>query len=173
MKKITSLLLLLCSFAVLSQVSDRANEYISASEVPELVKKSHEANFPNTFIKEWYVDRGLSAVDKKPVRYRTEFSDTGNSNTRFATYLPNGDLFYHTKFYQPNNIPSSIVLKTRSEFNNYEMEYAEFITMYNPKREIYRVKLRDQSLVQMVYYSIDGIRIPESQLPEEMLVFKL
>lgn len=172
MKKITFLFFLLIGFTTLSQEAIREPEYISEAEVPDLVKRSHDMNFPNSFIKDWFVDRGLRAGDTKAVYFRSEFSNDGNTNSRFATYLPNGVLFYQSQFYKANNIPSPIVIQTRAEYNGYEIEHADFITLYNPKREIYRVKLRDRALVQMAYFTIDGIPIPKNDLPEELLVFK-
>mgnify|MGYP003640337069 FL=1 len=80
-------------------------------------------------------------------------------------------LFFHSEFLDPDNVPSEILLKTRSEFDDSEVEHVHFITMFNPKREIYRVKVRDQALVEMVYYTVNGVKIPKNELPEELLVF--
>ncbi|WP_432411049.1 hypothetical protein [Rasiella sp. SM2506] len=173
MKKITlwvACLLFICT--IKAQETLLENDPIPNAEVPELVRKSQEANFPSSYVRAWSIDRGVTAGDDKPVSYRATFSDTGGTNSEYATYLPNGMLFFHSQFLESNTIPSNIILQTRSEFDMYEIEHADFITMYNPKREIYRVKVRDQALVQMVYYTVDGIKIPKQDLPEELLVFK-
>lgn len=173
MKKITlwvACLLFVCT--VKAQETPIENDPIPNAEVPELIRKSQETNFPNGYVREWSIDRGLTAGDDEPVRYMSTFSETGGTRNMYATYLPNGMLFYQSQFLEPNNIPSNIVLQTRAEFDSYEIEYADFITLYNPKREIYRVKVRDQALVQVAYYTVDGIKIRKQDLPEEMLVFK-
>ncbi|MAZ73833.1 MAG: hypothetical protein CMC70_11885 [Flavobacteriaceae bacterium] len=173
MKKITLwVICLLFVVAMKAQETPLNNNPIPTSEVPELVRKSQETNFPYGYVREWSIDRGLTAGDDVPVRYMSTFSESGSTNNHFATYLPNGMLFYHSEFMQPDLLPSNILQQTRTEFDSYEVEHADFITMYNPKREIYRVKVRDQALVQMAYYTVDGIKIPKKDLPEELLVFK-
>ncbi len=173
MKKITLwVACLLFSILMTAQIPTIENTRISTTEVPEPVQTSQEANFPNGFVKSWSVNRGLTAGDDVPIRYTATYSNSGETTSDMATYLPNGMLFHTSKFMQPDLIPSKITLKTRSEFRDFEIEHADLITMYNPKREIYRVKIRDQARVQMVYYTIDGIQIPKKNLPEELLVFK-
>lgn len=173
MKKITiCFICLLTFFTSMAQETPLESDPISSAEVPERVRKSQQTNFPNSYVRTWAVDRGLTAGDDAPVRYTSTFSETGGTNNSFATYLPNGVLFYHSQFLKPDLLPANIILQTRSEFDSFEIEHADFITLYNPKREIYRVKVRDQALVQMVYYTVDGVKIPKKDLPEELLVFK-
>jgi hypothetical protein len=173
MKNITILLISLFTFSLVqAQETPTESNPIPSAEVPELVRKSQETNFPYGYVREWSIDRGLTAGDDAPVRYMATFSETGGTRNHSATYLPNGMLFYHSAFLQPNNIPSEILMQTRTDFDSYEVEHVNLITMYNPKRQIYRVKVRDQALVQMAYYTIDGVKIPKKDLPEELLVFK-
>ncbi len=173
MKKITLwVACLLFVFTINAQETPLENNLIPTEEVPEIVRQSQEKNFPLAYVREWSIDRGLTAGDDEPVRYMSTFSETGGTRNNAATYLPNGMLFYHSVFFEPNNIPSNIILKTRAEFDDFEVEHADFITLYNPKREIYRVKLRDQARVRMSYYTVDGIKIPKKDLPRELLVFK-
>tara|TARA_A100000171_G_scaffold53051_1_gene75887 strand:- start:1809 stop:2333 length:525 start_codon:yes stop_codon:yes gene_type:complete len=173
MKKITLLLLSLFVF-ITSPAQDASfeNDSILDTEIPELVIKSQETNFPYGYVREWSIDRSKIAGSDEPLRYRSTFSETGGTNNHYATYLPNGMLFYHSQFLEPNNIPSNIVLQTNAQFDNYTIENADLITMYNPERKIYRVKVRDQALVQMAYFTVDGVQIPKKDLPEELLVFK-
>lgn len=173
MKKITLLLsCMLYSLVNFAQLPTVENTRISTAEVPEIVRASQETNYPTGFVKSWSVDRGLTAGDDEPVRYQAIFSTSGETNSNFATYLPNGMLFYTSQFLQPNLIPSKIIIKTRSEYDAYEIEHADLITLYEPKREVYRLKIRDQARVKMVYYTMDGMPIPRKNLPEELLVFK-
>ena len=173
MKKITLVLLcLLVSFMTNAQEASFENDSILDTEIPELVVRSQETNFPYGFVRAWDIDRSTITGSNEPLRYRSTFSETGGTKNHYATYLPNGMLFYHSEFLEPNNIPSNIVLQTNAEYDNYKIESADFITMYNPKREIYRVKVRDQALVQMAYFTVDGVQIPKKDLPEELLVFK-
>ncbi|MAY53251.1 MAG: hypothetical protein CMC75_08330 [Flavobacteriaceae bacterium] len=173
MKKITFLLLsLIITVSLTAQDASLEFDPIATAEVPSEVIMSHNTNFPNGFVRSWAVNRGLSATDRIPERYQAVFSDGGGTNSHTATYLPNGMLFFHSEFLDPDNIPSEILLQTRSEFDDSEVEHVHFITMFNPKREIYRVKVRDQALVEMVYYTVNGMKIPKNELPEELLVFK-
>lgn len=136
-----------------------------------MVLKSQESNFPEGYVTAWSIERGLTAGNDEPIRYISAFSETGGTRNHFATYLPNGMLFYHSEFLQPDNIPSPILMKTRAEFDMFEVEHADFITLYNPKRELYRVKVRDHALVKMAYFTVDGIKIPQQNLPEELSDF--
>ena len=172
MKKITTLMLVFCCLLATAQESTFEHEYIAEAEVPALVKQSQQLNFPNGFVTDWFIERGLTAGDDAPVHYRSKFSEDGGNDTHAATYLPNGMLFFHSEFLQANNIPSDILIRSRAEYDAFEIQHADFITLFNPKREIYRVKLRDQALVQMAYYTIDGMPIEKNELPEELLVFK-
>jgi len=172
--KIITLLLFCLSISMASnaQVTSLENDTILTTEIPELVKKSQETNFPYGFVREWSIDRGTTIGNAAPLSYRATFSENSSTHNKYATYLPNGMLFYQSEFLEPELIPSNIVVKTNAEFDNYTIENANLITMFNPKREIYSVKVRDQAMVQMAYFTIDGVQIPMKDLPEELLVFK-
>ena len=173
MKKIT---LLLCSLYIAgimtAQETPLNNDPIPEAEVPQVVLASQKANFPDGYVNEWFIDRGLTAGDDAPVRYISQFGDSFSTNTHFATYLPNGMLFYDAKFLETAIIPSDIMIQVRKAFDDYEVENARLFTLYEPKRQIYQVKLRNQAYIQMAYYSIDGRPIPKKELPEALLVFK-
>ncbi|RDK87296.1 hypothetical protein [Marinirhabdus gelatinilytica] len=172
MKQITLLVFTLFSISCFSQDLPRETSAISTNEVPQNVRDSQELNFPNSYVREWHVDRGLTATDSVPERYMSKFSFDGGTSNQFATYLPNGMLFFHSKFLQDDEIPSNILMKTRAEYDKFEIQHADFITLYNPKRQLYKVKLRDQTRIQNAYYTVDAISIPKKNLPEELLVFK-
>lgn len=149
-----------------------AYNLVATSEVPEVVRTAQENQFPDGYVKEWHVDKGLTATDDEPVRYKSVFSETGGTFTIEATYIPNGMLVYHSEFMRPNRIPSHILIKVREEYDRFEVIHANFITVVDPKFQLYQVELRDQGRLQLAHYTLDGAKIPKAQLPEALLVFK-
>jgi hypothetical protein len=147
-------------------------ELIPTAEVPEQVRKSQEDHFPGAYVRNWELDRGLTAGDDEPVRYMSSFTNNQTTYNHMATYLPNGMLVYHSEFLPENVMPSQILMKVREDYDRFEVDHADLITLLDPKRQIYRVKLRDRALVKMAYYSLDGIPIPKNRLPEALLIFK-
>ncbi|WP_339831821.1 hypothetical protein [uncultured Altibacter sp.] len=173
MKKITILFYTLCVAGLLNaQETPLNNAPVPEAEVPQVVRTSQKANFPDGYVSSWFIDRGLTAGDDAPVRYISQFGDSFSTNTHFATYLPNGMLFYDAKFLEAAIIPSDIMLQVRKAYDDYEVVHAKLFTLYEPKRQIYQVKLRNQAYIQMAYYTIDGRPIPKKELPEALLVFK-
>jgi hypothetical protein len=71
----------------------------------------------------------------------------------------------------PENIPETVRLKVQYDYKDYEVDHANFLTVYSPKREIYEVRVRDRALVRQAYYDVNGVRIDENTLPVEVILF--
>lgn len=126
--------------------------------------------FPGGFISEWQLQKGFDATDDKAVRYISKFEQEGNPGSS-ASYLPNGTLIFHSEYMQAENIPETVRLKLQFDYKDFEVDYADFVTVYVPKREIYRVHLRKDIAVKHAFYDINGNQIPEESLPVEIILF--
>ena len=161
------LLLILCvglSFSVKSQ--QLKTEFISSSEVPEVVLKAQEFSFPNMYVESWHIpDENILDTPLFICQYKNR-TETGYK----AYYAENGFLLFHTKFLTEVELPETVLLKITAEFDDSEIQNGYFITISEPRQELYRVNVRDGFEVRSMYYSINGIEIPKNSLPNELLL---
>jgi len=143
---------------------------IAESDVPQEVLTNQDTLFPGGFISEWQLQKGFKATDTTAVRYISKFEQKGNPGSS-ASYLPDGTLIFHSEYMQAESIPETVRLKLQFDYKNFEVDYADFITVYLPKREIYRIRLRDQTALKHAFYDINGNQIPEKSLPIEIVLF--
>ncbi|MAN59184.1 MAG: hypothetical protein CMC08_05035 [Flavobacteriaceae bacterium] len=143
---------------------------IPEAEVPQVVLDTQAYFFPSAFITEWQKEEGFDANEDDAVRYIAKFERDGKAGFS-ASYLPSGELIFQNQYMPPENIPETVRLKLQFEFKNFEIDHANFLTVYSPKREIYEVRIRENALVQQAYYDINGNRIDKSTLPPEVILF--
>lgn len=143
---------------------------IPESEVPQVVLDNHSYFFPTAFIKEWQKQEGFDANEEEAVRYISRFERNGKPGFS-ASFLPTGELIFQSQFMPPETIPETVLLKLQYDFRDYEIDHANFLTVYSPKREIYEVRVRDRALVKQAYYDINGVRVEKNTLPPEVVLF--
>ncbi len=170
MRKITILVfsLLIC-FITYSQDVNNNVHYVAQSEVPQPVLDRQEALFPTNFVSEWQVQEMDGMQNAENIRYIAKFEEDGRPGFS-ASYLPNGMLIFNSEFMPSEIIPAKVRLKIDSDYKDYTIRHADFITFYNPKREIYMIKLLDEINVNYVFYNTAGNKVPKDSLPEEILL---
>ncbi|MCH2490756.1 MAG: hypothetical protein MK211_11460 [Flavobacteriales bacterium] len=168
---ITSIIFFLsCTVGINGQIADRTQSTIPESEVPEAVFMNQQELFPDGFITEWQLQRDFDMADSDAVRYIAKFTEASNPGFS-ASYLPTGELIFYSQFMQAVELPETIQLRTRSDFGDFQIDSANFITVFNPKREIYRIRLRDNNRLKHAYYTINAAPIAEESLPLELRLF--
>lgn len=170
MKSIFTLFLLntLILFSANAQDLNTSKHFIAESKVPQAVILKQRELFPSNFVTEWEVQELNKMQDAPNIRYIAKFEKDNRSGFS-ASYLPEGLLIFHTEFMPAEIIPAEVRLKVRSEYKDFLIQSADFISLRNPKREIYLVKLLNSSLMQFAFYDTVGNEIPKSNLPVEIL----
>ncbi len=170
MRNIFTLLLsiLFIAFTYAQDVNDNVR-FIPQSEVPKAVLERQEALFPTNFISEWQVQEIDGMQNASNIRYIAKFEEDGRPGFS-ASYLPNGMLIFNSEFTPSEIIPSSVRLKVTSDYKDYTVHATEFITFYNPKREIYMIKLLDEYRMRYAFYNTIGNEIHKEELPVEILL---
>jgi hypothetical protein len=143
---------------------------IPEAEVPQAVLDNQIYFFPNAIVTEWQKQEGFDANEEDAVRYISSFRRDGRAGFS-ASYLPTGELIFQSQYMPPENIPETVRLKVQYDYKDYEVDHANFLTVYSPKREIYEVRVRDRALVRQAYYDVNGVRIDENTLPVEVILF--
>ncbi|MBT0609149.1 hypothetical protein [Aequorivita echinoideorum] len=171
MKKITLLVtvLILCPF-IWAQNSARLFETVSETDVPPIVVDAQSYLFPNSFVDEWKLQRD-TANKQLPIRYISKFRMDGQDGYT-ASYLDEGTPIFHSQFMMAQNIPETVLLKAQYDQEQYEIVSADFMTLYATNLEVYRVKLRDNAMEKRFFYDINGNKIAEESLPEELILFE-
>ncbi len=166
MKTTLTLLLsiLFIAFTYAQDVNDNVR-FIPQSEVPKVVLERQETLFPTNFISEWQVQEIDGMQNSSNIRYIAKFEEDGRPGFS-ASYLPNGELIFNSEFTPSEILPTSIRLKINGDYKDYALHAAEFITFYNPKREIYMVKLLDGTRMQYAFYNTIGNKIEKDNLPD-------
>tara|TARA_R100001369_G_scaffold54031_2_gene80888 strand:+ start:478 stop:1002 length:525 start_codon:yes stop_codon:yes gene_type:complete len=172
MKNSTLLIILLLFFPLFTKAQDvnLSQPTIAESEVPQAVLTNQDTLFPGGFISEWQLQKGFDAADDKAVRYISKFEEDGNPGSS-ASYLTDGTLIFHSEYMEAGTIPETVRLKLQFDYKDFDVKYADFITVYFPEREIYRVHLRKDTSVKHAFYDINGNEIPEKALPIEIILF--
>lgn len=165
----TLLISILISIGIYAQDVNDNVRYIPESQVPQSVLDRQGELFPTNFVSEWQVQEMDGMQDAQNIRYIAKFEEDGRPGFS-ASYLPNGILIFNSEFMPSEIIPSEVRLKVDKDYKDYTIRHADFITFYNPKREIYMVKLLDDINVQYVFYNTAGNKIPKESLPEEILL---
>ncbi|PHR13054.1 MAG: hypothetical protein COA40_05955 [Aequorivita sp.] len=170
MRKIFTLLLsiIFTTFVNSQDVNDNVR-FIPQSQVPQSVLDRQEELFPTNFISEWQVQEMDGMQDAQNIRYIAKFEEDGRPGFS-ASYLPNGILIFNSEFMPSEIIPAEVRLKVDSDYKDYTIRHADFITFYNPKREIYMIKLLDDINVRYAFYNTAGNKIPKDSLPEEIVL---
>jgi hypothetical protein len=165
----TLLLITIITTIVYSQDVNDNVRFIPQSEVPKAVVDHQEELFPTNFVSEWQVQEVDGMQDAGNIRYIAKFEEDARPGFS-ASYLPNGILVFNSEFMPSEIIPAEVRLKVDSEYKDYTIQSADFITFYNPKREIYMVKILKDISMQYVFYNTVGNKIPRESLPPEMLL---
>ena len=165
----TLLISILISIGIYAQDVNNNVRYIPESHVPQSVLDRQGELFPTNFVSEWQVQEMDGMQDAQNIRYIAKFEEDGRPGFS-ASYLPNGILIINSEFMSSEIIPSEVRLKVDKDYKDYTIRHADFITFYNPKREIYMVKLLDDINVQYAFYNTAGNKIPKESLPEEILL---
>jgi hypothetical protein len=165
----TLLISILISIGIYAQDVNDNVRYIPESQVPQSVLDRQGELFPTNFVSEWQVQEMDGMQDTQNIRYIAKFEEDGRPGFS-ASYLPNGILIFNSEFMPSEIIPSEVRLKVDKDYKDYTIRHADFITFYNPKREIYMVKLLDDINVQYAFYNTAGNKIPKESLPEEILL---
>ncbi len=165
----TILLSIILTATVYSQDVNDNVRFIPQSEVPKLVLERQDALFPTNFISEWQVQELDGMQNASNIRYIAKFEEDGRPGFS-ASYLPTGELIFNSEFTPSEILPSSVRLKVTRDYKDYIVHAAEFITFYNPKREIYMVKLLDEFRMKYAFYNTIGNEIHKENLPVEMLL---
>ena len=168
MRKIITLFLLF-GLTTLNSVAQSTTQPISENEVPQQVLDNQLQLFPNSFVDGWEIQQGFEATEDNTIRYISKFHKSGRPGFT-ASYLPNGLLIFQSAFMTTDNIPETVRLKLQANFNKFDIMSANFISLFNPKREIYQVKIRDDARAQYIYYDINGKLIEENALPPEIIL---
>lgn len=168
MKSISTLFLFftLTLFSAYAQHANTSKHFISESQVPQAVIMKQSELFPTNFVAEWEVQELNEMQDAPDIRYIAKFEEDNRSGFS-ASYLPGGLLIFHTEFMTAAIVPGEVRLKVNSKYKDFDIQSAEFISFYNPKREIYLVKLLNGSLMQYAFYDTNGNEIPKPNLPIE------
>ena len=170
MRNIFMLLIsILISIGIYAQDVNDNVRYIPESQVPQSVLDRQGELFPTNFVSEWQVQDMDGMQDAQNICYIAKFEEDGRPGFS-ASYLPNGILIFNSEFMPSEIIPSEVRLKVDKDYKDYTIRHADFITFYNPKREIYMVKLLDDINVQYAFYNTAGNKIPKESLPEEILL---
>lgn len=166
----TLLLSIIFTTVVFSQDVTGDTHFVPQSQVPKAVLDRQKSLFPTNYISEWQVQETNGMQDAQNLRYIAKFEEDGRPGFS-ASYLPNGILIFNSEFMPSEIIPAEIRLKINKDYKDYTIRHADFITFYNPKREIYKVKLLREINVQYAFYNTAGNEIPQESLPEEILFF--
>ena len=170
MRKITILLLsFLISTITYSQDVNNNVRYIPESQVPQSVLDRQGELFPTNFVSEWQVQEMDGMQDAQNIGYIAKFEEDGRPGFS-ASHLPNGILIFNSEFMPSEIIPAEVRLKVDKDYKDYTIRHADFITFYNPKREIYMIKLLDDINVMYAFYNTAGNEIPKDSLPAEILL---
>lgn len=165
-------LLLLCGFTLssaFSQVVNSNTHFISESEVPKPVIQIQKELFPTNFVSEWNVQKFDKMQDASNIRYIANFKEDGRSGFS-ASYLPEGLLLFKTEFIPNEILSEEIKVELQKEYKGFTVESANFITLYNPKREVYMIRLLHNAEMQYAFYDTEGNSIQRDNLPPEMLL---
>ncbi len=163
------LLSIIFTATVFSQDVNDNVRFIPQSQVPKVVVDHQNNLFPTNFVSEWQVQEIDGMQNASNIRYIAKFEEDGRPGFS-ASYLPNGMLIFNSEFTPSEIIPTSVRLKVTSDYKDYDVHAAEFITFYNPKREIYLVKLLDDYQMKYAFYNTIGNEIPKEDLPAEILL---
>lgn len=164
-------LFLLCGLNAHFAFSQNLNHNIhgiSQSEVPKPIIKQQEKLFTTNFISKWQVQEIDGMEDAPNMRYIANFEEDGRPGFS-ASYLPNGLLLFTNEFMPKEIIPDEVKLKTKQDYKDFTIQSADFITFYNPEREIYMVQLLLDNGMQYAFYDTAGNEIDKNNLPVEML----
>ncbi|RFN57944.1 hypothetical protein [Marixanthomonas ophiurae] len=172
MKNSTLLIIVLICIPFFTKAQDvnLLQPTIPESDVPQEILANQDTLFPGGFISEWQLQKGFDATDDKAVRYISKFEQEGNPGSS-ASYLPDGTLIFHSEYMEARNIPETVRLKLQFDHKDFGVDYADFITVYVPEREIYRIHLRKDTRVKHAFYDINGNQIPEKSLPIEIILY--
>ncbi|QQX75920.1 MULTISPECIES: hypothetical protein [Aequorivita] len=170
MRNIFSLLIsILISIGIYAQDVNDNVRYIPESQVPPPVLDRQGELFPTNFVSEWQVQEMDGMQDAQNIRYIAKFEEDGRPGFS-ASYLPNGILIFNSEFMPSEIIPAKVRLKVEGDYKDYTIRHADFITFYNPKREIYMIKLLDDINVRYAFYNTAGNKIPKDSLPQEIVL---
>jgi len=169
MRNIFTLFGILLTTLIYAQDVNDNTRFVPQSEVPQLVLDRQHALFPSNFVSEWQVQEMDGMQNARNIRYIAKFEEDGRPGFS-ASYLPNGILIFNSEFMPSEIIPAEVRLKVTSDYKDYSVHAAEFITFYNPKREIYLIKLLDEYRMKYAFYNTIGNEIPKEDLPGEILL---
>lgn len=165
-KYLFMIVFLLLGMTLSAQITD--TEYIPTSEVPAAIIAKQERLFPSKFVEGWQIlADDISGTELYICKFK-ESTESGFS----ATYTSSGILVYHAKFLPKVALPETAVIKARSEYDRFEIQSGYLITIPVPKQEVYRIDIRDENRMRYLYYTTDGMEIPEESLPLEIRLFQ-
>ncbi len=144
-------------------------QFVPESEVPITVVSQQERLFPTNYVYEWQVQEMDRMQNAPTLRYIAIFEEDGRPGFS-ASYLPDGFLIFNSEFMPSENILSVVRLKINRNYKDYTIHAAEFVTLHNPKREIYLIKLLENTRQQHVFFDTLGNEIGKQSLPVEVLL---
>lgn len=170
MRSIFTLLILLFSFlSTFSQEVSKYIESVTGEDVPFEVLENQQQLFPFNFVSEWQFQKKDRSTDSPILRFISTINKDGDSNL-LASYLSNGQLLFTSEFILPETVPENIRLDIKKKNPKFKIQAADFITFAIPKKEIYFVKLLDNTMLQYVFYDSLGNEIDKKDLPMEMMM---
>ncbi|MAP80926.1 MAG: hypothetical protein CL526_07535 [Aequorivita sp.] len=153
----------------LGQDVNDTTRFIPESEVPKVILNQQDILYPSNFVSEWEVQELDGMHDAPNILYFAKFEEDGRPGFS-AAYLPNGTLVFHSEFTPAEIIPSTVRLKVDQDYKDFEIHSAKFISLYNPERELYLVKLLAGNQMKFVFYNTVGNEIDKIELPAEILL---
>lgn len=161
-----TLFLFLITLGVAGQDDTLDDLTITEFDVPEAVTDNQGFYFPGSLVTDWQME---STADED--YYIANFSHSGTDD-KVAIYKKGGDRVAYSKFLVEGSLPTPIRLKVQSTYQDFTIERVKLITLFNPEIQLYQVHMRNEALVQNLFYDTLGNVISKLALPE-ILVAKL
>lgn len=170
MRTISTLcILFFFSVSGIAQEAARNIQFVSETDVPYEVIESQRVLFPNALVSEWQVQKKDRSSNALNMRYISKMEKDGNSNLT-VSYLPDGLWLYTTEFIPKENIYEGIHLDIKKKYPQYKIQEVNLIHFATPQKELYLLKLLDNSRMQYVFYDSSGKEIKPKDLPMEMMM---
>ena len=161
---ITLFIFALLGFSGPAQNVNKNIRFVPESEVPAPVLENQKMFFPGSFVTAWQLHQ-LDQLDRQNrVRYHAKYEKDGRPGYT-ATYLPSGLLVFNSKFITKENIPQEVLTEIDRQAADFEVKETNLITVYNPKRQFFMIKLLHGPQSQYLFFNSNGQKVEKENLP--------
>ncbi len=169
-KKYITFSLFFVTTLAIAQYHSIVRTEIAESEVPEEVILSQRFEFSDGFITGWKFHTKQDTIQNDTSYFMASFKKDGRLGN-YAYYSEEGKLLAYLLHINSGDLPGSIQENAKNNLRGSYIKSAELIDLENPKRQLYRVRLNNEGLLQYVYYDMSGNIIDKMKLPAEIFSF--